>query len=146
MTKIPDIFLELYCGYGTKPLNTLFWIGLLILLFGIYYWSKSGINKIIKPGQSERILLVAKKVSDCTYNIEYTPEVIHEKSSYLRSFLLSLKFSLFTMASKNAEDLKVNESINWRIVEAERWLGRGLFVIFMYYVGSLVTSYFTPHP
>ena len=55
ITKIPDIFLELYCGYGTKPLNTLFWIGLFILLFGIYYWSKGGINKIIKPGQGERI-------------------------------------------------------------------------------------------
>ncbi len=147
ITKVPDIFLEWYCGYGTRPLNTVLWIGFFILIFGLYYWSKGGIAQVHKPGWGGKgILLIAKKVSQDTFNVEYAPEVTNEKQSNLGRLFLSLKFSLFVMASKNTESLTANGGIKWQAIELERWLGRGLFVIFMYYVGDLVTSYFKPLP
>lgn len=147
VTKIADKFLEWYCGYGTRPLNTLPWIGFLIVVFSIYYWSAGGVSQIYRPRSFEEpILVTAKKVSEDTFYIEFIPKTINEDLPPLRSFLLSLKFSIFALASGNTDDFETNKGIKWQIVEAERWLGRGLFLIFMYYWGSLVISYFTPQP
>jgi uncharacterized protein YjbI with pentapeptide repeats len=146
ITKIFDVFLEWYCGYGTRPQNTLFWIGLVSLLFGLYYWSKGGVYQIqtLALGR-DKILLTAKKVSEDTFQVEHIPKPKKELSR-IRSLLSSLKFSLFVLAQKNTDDIETEKGIWPQIVELERWLGRGLFVIFGYYVGSLVVSYFTPLP
>jgi uncharacterized protein YjbI with pentapeptide repeats len=144
-TKISDLFLEYYCGYGTRPLNTLFWIGCAVTIFGLYYWRNGGAKRVHECSMAGT-MIIAKKVSEDTYRIEHIPEKTKNQLLPFMLPLLSFEFSLRVLANWNTDDLKINQAVNEQIVEGERWIGRVLLFIFMFYMGSLVISYFTPQP
>lgn len=144
ITKVPDIFLENYCGYGTRPLLALFWIVPIILIFGFVYWLNGGISQTSRPDLArEKLNLIARKLSEEAFQIEYLPPEPKKDVSPYKSLARSIYFSFLVFASRDAGNMQTDGRVSsW--VAWERRLGLALFTIFTYYVGKYIISYFMP--
>jgi uncharacterized protein YjbI with pentapeptide repeats len=145
-SKAADIFLESYCGYGSRPERTLCWIIPVIILFGLTYWKNGGIARIKKPDlESGKVKIMARKEGENAYLIELiTPQPERDKSQ-AKSILRSLWFSFLIFSRRDTRDMHAEGNMEYWIIW-ERRLGLVLFTIFTYYVGKLIISYFTPSP
>jgi uncharacterized protein YjbI with pentapeptide repeats len=144
ITKVPDIFLENYCGYGTRPLLAVFWILPVILFFGFMYWLKGGISQTSQPDLArDKLNLIARKLSEKTFQIEYIPTEPKKDASPYKSLARSIYFSFLVFASWNVGNMQTEERAK-SLVAWERRIGLALFTIFTYYVGKYIISYFMP--
>ncbi len=142
-TKFWYIIMELSWGYGTRPQNIIIWVGIFVLIFGLYYWWRGGVRQM-HALDIDNISFIARRIDGDTFVLDQRPKKVIEKSSGLRSVLTSLEFSLYTLVSKNTDGFQIDDGINRAVVAIECWLGRGLIFILMYYISSFVASYFSP--
>lgn len=145
-SKAADIFLESYCGYGSRPERTLCWIIPVIIFFGLVYWKNGGIVRIKKPDlDSGKVKIMARKEGDDAYQIEFIVPPPEKDKSRAKSLLRSLWFSFLIFSRRDTWEMHADgEMGRWMVWE--RRLGLVLFTIFTYYVGKLFLSYFTPSP
>lgn len=145
-SKAADIFLESYCGYGSRPERALFWIIPIVIFFGLIYWWNGGVVRINKPDlESGKARIMARRERDDIYLIEFIVPPPARDASQAKSFLRSVWFSFLIFSSRDRQNMQAEGEME-RCMAWEQRLGLVLFTIFTYYVGNLIISYFTPSP
>jgi len=136
-TKLIDVLLQYFYGYGVKPIRPLAWALIFITIFGIFFWNFSGIVPSCE----------AENVKDESANISPI-DSLNESSSISLIDSLSFSSAVFLSGTKlfvdppnytNKTGIPAQSnlvSISKFMFISERILGALLFFMFLYAIGK----------
>ncbi|MBN1323148.1 MAG: pentapeptide repeat-containing protein [Methanotrichaceae archaeon] len=139
ISKGMDAIALYYCGYGVRPQYSLFWMALIVILFGYYYRKTSGVARPKSLDLSEGMVIVAAPLGEGRYRINSDSHDPPKTITLWEHLLFSAKiFSL-----KSPSNL-VPSGRGAAAASLERKLGWLLFGVFAALLTDSIFSYFLP--